>query len=36
LLLLDPHGEIVESLVACSRASRYKRLPIVIIDLRAR
>lgn len=34
LLLLDPHGEIVESLLTwLSRTPRYKRLPIVLIDL---
>ena len=34
LLLLDPHGEIFDSLVAwLARTPRYKRLPIVLIDL---
>lgn len=34
LLLLDPHGEIFNALVAwLARTPRYKRLPIVLIDL---
>lgn len=34
LLLLDPHGEIVDSLLAyLARTPKYKRLPIVFIDL---